>query len=182
MLHLLIQIQYSPSNWYEAKFLCKMLDFWGWKHLYECICDHIFSWAINEVKGAIFNDSTEKVELNVNMFGFSQPWDEATVMNKSILWDGMAILSHMAICIHIFSLLLKYRKVTRPGIEPRIFWTYTRCSNQLSYLALGFNQLILYLCNCQPKDTYSAISYMPDWPCDQDMTRLVNLETMWQII
>ena len=31
--------------------------------------------------------------------------------------------------------VLKYRKVTRPGIEPRTFWTYTRCSNQLSYLA-----------------------------------------------
>ena len=53
-------------------------------------------------------------------------------------------------------ILLKYRKVTRLGIEPRTFWTYTRCSNQLSYLALVFNQLILYLCNCQPKDTYSA--------------------------
>ena len=52
--------------------------------------------------------------------------------------------------------VLKYRKVTRPGIEPRTFWTYTRCSNQLSYPALEFNQLILYLCNCQPKDTYSA--------------------------
>ena len=52
--------------------------------------------------------------------------------------------------------LLKYRKVTRPGIESRTFWTYTRCSNQLSYLALEFNQLILYLCNCQPKDTYST--------------------------
>ena len=44
--------------------------------------------------------------------------------------------------------VLKYRKVTRPGIEPRTFWTYTRCSNQLSYPALEFNQLILYLCNC----------------------------------
>ena len=54
------------------------------------------------------------------------------------------------------NLVLKYRKVTRPGIEPRTFWTYTRCSNQLSYLALEFNQLILYLCNCQPKNTYSA--------------------------
>ena len=53
-------------------------------------------------------------------------------------------------------MMLKYRKVTRPGIEPRTFWTYTRCSNQLNYLALEFNQLILYLCNCQPKDTYSA--------------------------
>ena len=52
--------------------------------------------------------------------------------------------------------VLKYRKVTRPGIEPKTFWTYTRCSNQLSYLALEFNQLILYLYNCQPKDTYSA--------------------------
>ena len=52
--------------------------------------------------------------------------------------------------------VLKYRKVTRPGIEPKTFWTYTRCSNQLSYLALEFSQLILYLCNCQPKDTYSA--------------------------
>ena len=52
--------------------------------------------------------------------------------------------------------LLKYRKVTRLEIEPRTFWTYTKCSNQLSYLALEFNQLILYLCNCQPKDTYSA--------------------------
>ena len=52
--------------------------------------------------------------------------------------------------------LLKYRKVTRPGIEPRTFWTYTRCSNQLSYPAMEFNQLILYLCNCQPKDTYSV--------------------------
>ena len=51
--------------------------------------------------------------------------------------------------------VLKYRKVTRPGIEPKIFWTYTKCFNQLSYLALEFNQLILYLCNCQPKDTYS---------------------------
>ena len=54
--------------------------------------------------------------------------------------------------------LLKYRKVTRPGIEPRTFWTYTRCSNQLSYLVLEFNQLILYLCNCQPKDTRSLHS------------------------
>ena len=53
-------------------------------------------------------------------------------------------------------ILLKYRKVTRPGIEPRTFWTYTRCSNQLSYLALEINQLILYLCNCQSKDTYSV--------------------------
>jgi hypothetical protein len=51
---------------------------------------------------------------------------------------------------------IKLVKVTRPGIEPRTFWTYTRCSNQLSYLALKSNQLILYLCNCQPKDTYSA--------------------------
>jgi hypothetical protein len=51
---------------------------------------------------------------------------------------------------------IKLVKVTRPGIEPRTFWTYTRCSNQLSYLALESNQLILYLCNCQPKDTYSA--------------------------
>ena len=42
--------------------------------------------------------------------------------------------------------VLKYRKVTRPGIEPRTFWTYTRCSNQLSYLALEFNQFRLYLC------------------------------------
>ena len=52
--------------------------------------------------------------------------------------------------------MLKYRKVTRLGIEPRTFWTYTRCSNQLSYPALEINQLILYLCNCQSKDTYSA--------------------------
>ena len=56
----------------------------------------------------------------------------------------------------VLKYLLKYRKVTRAGIEPRTFWTYTRCSNQLSYLALEINQLILYLCNCQPKDTYSA--------------------------
>jgi hypothetical protein len=56
----------------------------------------------------------------------------------------------------LFHILLKYRKVARPGIEPRTFWTYTRCSNQLSYPALEFNQLILYLCNCQPKDAYSA--------------------------
>ena len=65
-------------------------------------------------------------------------------------------------CLHLVPLhagsyaVLKYRKVTRPGIEPRTFWTYTRCSNQLSYLALEFNQLILYLCNCQSQDTYSA--------------------------
>ena len=80
-------------------------------------------------------------------------------------------------------LVLKYRKVTRPGIEPRTFWTYTRCSNQLSYLALEFNQLILYLCNCQPKDTYSVRhiqchSLHARSTCDHDMTRLVNLETM----
>ena len=52
--------------------------------------------------------------------------------------------------------MLIYRKVTRPGIEPRTFWTYTRCSNQLSYSALEFNRPILYLCNCQSQDTYSA--------------------------
>ena len=46
--------------------------------------------------------------------------------------------------------------LTKLGIEPRIFWTYTRCSNQLSYLALEFNQFILYLYNYQSKDTYSA--------------------------
>ena len=56
--------------------------------------------------------------------------------------------------------LLKYRKVTRPGVEPRTFWTYTRCSNQLSYPALEFNQLILYLCNCQSKDTYSSARHI----------------------
>ena len=28
-------------------------------------------------------------------------------------------------------------------------------------------------------DTYSAIPCMPSQPCDHDMTRLVNLETMW---
>jgi hypothetical protein len=28
---------------------------------------------------------------------------------------------------------IKLVKVTRPGIEPRTFWTYTKCSNQLSY-------------------------------------------------
>ena len=51
-------------------------------------------------------------------------------------------------CREFSLLLLKYRKVTRPGIEPRTFWTYTRCSNQLSYPALEINQLMLYLCNC----------------------------------
>jgi len=30
-------------------------------------------------------------------------------------------------------------------------------------------------------DIYSAIPYMSDQLYDQDMTRLVNLETMWQI-
>jgi hypothetical protein len=33
-------------------------------------------------------------------------------------------------------LRIKLVKVTRPGIEPRTFWTYTKCSNQLSYPAI----------------------------------------------
>ena len=74
--------------------------------------------------------------------------------------EGRSIEITPRLMMHIDGIIsgkmLKYRKVTRPGIEPRTFWTYTRCSNQLSYLALEFNQLILYLCNCQPKDTYSA--------------------------
>jgi hypothetical protein len=32
---------------------------------------------------------------------------------------------------------IKLVKVTRPGIEPRTFWTYTKCSNQLSYPAIS---------------------------------------------
>ena len=32
--------------------------------------------------------------------------------------------------------LLKQKRMTRQGIEPRTFWTYTRCSNPLSYPAL----------------------------------------------
>ena len=67
--------------------------------------------------------------------------------------------------------MLKYKKVTKLKIEPRIFWTYTRCSNQLSYLALEFNRPILYLCNCQSQDTYSAIPYMSDQPYDWDMIK-----------
>jgi hypothetical protein len=31
---------------------------------------------------------------------------------------------------------IKLVKVTRLRIEPRTFWTYTKCSNQLSYLAI----------------------------------------------
>ena len=38
--------------------------------------------------------------------------------------------------------------MTKPVIESRTFWTYTKCYNQLSYLALEFNQFILYWCNC----------------------------------
>ena len=88
---------------------------------------------------------------------------------------------------YIFNYIsVNFEPMTRPGIEPKTFWTYTRCSNQLSYPALEFNQLILYLYNCQPKDTYSARhiqchSLYARSTCDQDMTRLVNLETMWQI-
>jgi hypothetical protein len=32
--------------------------------------------------------------------------------------------------------IIKLVKVTRPGIEPRTFWTYTKCFNQLSYPAI----------------------------------------------
>ena len=31
---------------------------------------------------------------------------------------------------------IKLVKVIRLGIEPRTFWTYTKCSNQLSYPAI----------------------------------------------
>ena len=34
------------------------------------------------------------------------------------------------------TIVLKQKRMTRQGIEPRTFWTYTRCSNQLSYPAL----------------------------------------------
>jgi hypothetical protein len=34
---------------------------------------------------------------------------------------------------NIYPLIIKLVKVTRPGIEPRTFWTYTKHSNQLSY-------------------------------------------------
>ena len=37
-----------------------------------------------------------------------------------------------------------------------------------------------YLMTLIVPDTYSAIPCMPGQPCDHDMTRLVNLETMWQ--
>ena len=42
-------------------------------------------------------------------------------------------------CILLFKAahyMLKQKRMTRQGIEPRTFWIYTRCSNQLSYPAL----------------------------------------------
>ena len=93
----------------------------------------------------------------------SKRWCVNRQHNRQIVWKAEHQLRNLLkyrkvtrLGIEPRTFLLKYRNVTRPGIEPRTFWTYTRCSNQLSYLALEFNQLILYLCNCQPKDTYSA--------------------------
>ena len=56
-----------------------------------------------------------------------QPWDYSKLGNQTLKYAKTHIWS---------SILLKYRKVTKPRIEPRTFWTYTRCSNQLSYLVL----------------------------------------------
>ena len=61
--------------------------------------------------------------------------------------------------------------MTRLGIEPRTFWTYTKCSNQLSYLALEFNQLILYLCNWVP---FLACQ---DQPCDRLHNPIPTMKT-----
>ena len=102
----------------------------------------------------------------VLVFTFHGDWTEWILSIYSTHFLGFLLTLRIDICPAAFfrtfrtsrsmQIVLKYRKVTRPGIEPRTFWTYTRCSNQLSYLALEINQLILYLCNCQPKDTYSA--------------------------
>ena len=76
--------------------------------------------------------------------------------------------------------VLKYRKVTRLGIEPRTFWTYTRCSNQLSYPALEFNQLILYLCNLSTQrhiQCHSLHARSTLWPWHDQISQSGNYVT-----
>ena len=84
-------------------------------------------------------------------------------INKiSILWiiyhqKGLdkEILKQQTKLCNFYS-ILRYKRNTTKMSKVLYYNSNTRCSNQLSYPALEFNQLILYLYNCQPKDTYSA--------------------------
>ena len=144
-------------------------------------------WVISPLSTHFVQQWQPLFPKNGGMFSLSDP-SFSRVMSDPILWLTSSfvflLINASGQGIPIIW-LLKYKKVTRLGIEPRTFWTYTRCSNQLSYLALEFNLYCIYV-TANPKthivpDTYSAIPCMPDQPCDHDMTRLVNLETMWQI-
>ena len=61
--------QHSPSNQYEAEFVGKMLDLRGRECLCECVGYHVVRGAINEAKGSVFDDPTNKMETDVDMFG-----------------------------------------------------------------------------------------------------------------
>jgi hypothetical protein len=63
-----------------------VLDFGRWKGFGESVGYHLVGWAIDEVKGIVFNDPTNKVETDVNMFGASM---ELMITSKH---DGRSIV------------------------------------------------------------------------------------------
>jgi hypothetical protein len=62
-------IQHSPSSAAESKLGSEMLDFRGRKGLRQSISNHVGGRAIDEPKLALFNNPTDKVKTDIDMFG-----------------------------------------------------------------------------------------------------------------
>ena len=62
-------VQHSSSMRRETQFVRKMFDFHRWERLRECVGHHFVGRAINEPNFPIFNDPTNKMETNVDVFG-----------------------------------------------------------------------------------------------------------------
>jgi hypothetical protein len=73
--------------------------------------------------------------------------------------------------------LIKLIKVTRSGIEPRTFWTYTKCSNQLSYPAIPWRTSFSMIPQTIRGEQPCAQISISDFPC-RPYVNLVTLSKM----
>src|SRR5260221_9236650 len=60
--------QYSPSNRYEPKSSCKMFHLRRGKGFRECIRHHLVGRAIDKSNLSLFNDPTDKMITDVDVF------------------------------------------------------------------------------------------------------------------
>jgi len=66
-MHLLSQ--HSPSSHAKPQLRCEVFHFYTQERLGKHVCEHVFGWAMNEPNCAIFDDSVNEMEADIDMLG-----------------------------------------------------------------------------------------------------------------